>query len=130
MNLSEVNKKLVLLVGCASLAFLVAGCLGGNRRAATGKSAASGPFQGSYVRGLGNPHVVVENQSELTISLELSGPVNETLLVPPKSRSSVTVKPGPYHYHASCTSAQKSGEVHFSANHRYRWTFQVVTIRY
>lgn len=86
------------------------------------------PFRAQRVRGLGPPEVHIRNQSGKTITIRLTGPQTETFDVGPRDSATKKLQPGTYSYHASALGVvPSSGQETFNTDHRYTWTFTIVT---
>jgi hypothetical protein len=99
-------------------------------RPSTGSSqrSSSSPFTSTYVRGLGPPEVLINNQSGKTITLALSGPESYTFNVEAHYSDKVTIKAGTYSFTGSATGVSPcSGTETFQTDNRYTWTFIITT---
>lgn len=86
------------------------------------------PFRAQRVRGLGRPEIHIRNQSGKTITIRLTGPQTETFDVGPHDSAGKKLQPGTYSYHASALGVvPSSGQETFNTDHRYTWTFTIVT---
>ncbi|HUS73859.1 MAG TPA: YajG family lipoprotein [Sedimentisphaerales bacterium] len=86
------------------------------------------PFQSRYVRGLGPPEVFIKNQSSKNISINLTGPEEYSFILPPNDSIKKTIIAGSYSYRASAIGVQGcSGVETFDKDHRYTWTFMIVS---
>ena len=78
---------------------------------------------------VGDTHeeVVVDNLTDVPLSLRLSGAANLKLEVPAHHQRSIRMKPGSYAYQATALLAPPAGgSARFLEDHRYRWTFAIV----
>lgn len=86
------------------------------------------PFRARYVRGLGPPEVLIKNRSHKSITVSLSGPGEYSFTLPPNDSIKKTVTAGKYSYRASAIGVQGcSGLETFDRDHRYTWTFMIVS---
>jgi hypothetical protein len=84
----------------------------------------SSPFQAEYVESIENPEVVIVNQTQLDITIQVSGPASPTIVVPAGTAQSVSVPPGTYSYSASAPGVEgTTGSHQFDAHERYTWQF-------
>jgi len=85
-------------------------------------------FVSQLVQGLGDPEIVVTNDSDVTLELTLQGVVQAKLEVAPHTTASVRVKAGAYSYRAAGADIVPfDGGQAFDADHRYAFRFFVVT---
>ena len=83
-----------------------------------------GPFRTEYAADLPHSELVVENKSESTITLEMTGPEERKLIIPPNSTQSMTVIEGTYNYEASAPEATAASGS-FSFKKQYRYTLKI-----
>ena len=104
---------------------MVVGC-GTTAPPARAPKAGPSPFQEQVVEGLGDPEVVVENQSDRPFTLVLSGAGAHTLTIPPHDKRTVKLAAGSYTFHASAPDVKPlDGQHTFELDRRYSWTFFV-----
>lgn len=87
-------------------------------------SSAKGPFQATYDERLTKPEVVIRNDTDLEITVNLTGPSAAKLVVKPRQNDTVTLRAGTYNYVATAQRvAPAKGSTTFQKKHRYTWTF-------
>jgi uncharacterized lipoprotein YajG len=88
----------------------------------------SSPFRSSYIQGLGPPEVHIQNQSDKTITVSLTGLEEYSVDLLPHGSIKKVLKAGTYQYHASAFGVSPtSGTETFMTDHRYTWTFMIVS---
>jgi hypothetical protein len=116
------------ILGAVLLVVMLAGCTTTNYGSA---SRTSGPFQAQYNAQVQNPEIIIENNSSITITLNLTGPESETMVIGPHGSKKSTVLAGNYAYRASSPGVQSAtGNSTFEKHHQYTWTFSVQTVTY
>jgi hypothetical protein len=81
------------------------------------------------VAGLGDPELVIENDSDVNFTIVLNGAQSSTLEVPPHQKRSVRLKPGTYSYSGGAPDIiPVEGNETFAGDMRYSWRFFVKMI--
>jgi hypothetical protein len=110
----------------SSVAFAIT-CLGACYYSPRLSKAPQGALVAEEVQGLGEPQVVVDNHTDLTLTLKLSGAASRKLEVPPHHQRTIRMKPGSYAYEATALlTPPAAGQARFLADHRYTWSFAII----
>jgi hypothetical protein len=89
--------------------------------------APQGALVAEEVPGLGEPRVVVDNHTDVTLTLKLSGAASRRLEVPAHHQRTIRMKPGSYAYEATALlTPPAAGEARFLTDHRYTWSFAII----
>lgn len=84
------------------------------------------PFQSERVEGLGEPEIMVVNTTGHTITIVMTGPSDERLILPPNATQYARLRVGAYAFEASAPGlGNATGTNSFEPDHRYSWTFVV-----
>ena len=85
-----------------------------------------GPFQATYDEGLTNSEVIIQNDTGVLITVQLTGPTKASLKVKPHQSETVNLDPGTYTYKATADGVTPAtGKASFAKKHRYTWTFHM-----
>ncbi len=86
-------------------------------------SGPDGPFDVSTITST-NPKLVVQNDTDRTITVKASGPSKKTFTVKSKKSMSATVKSGQYHFVATAKGTKGcEGDVELKGFKQYKWVF-------
>jgi len=85
----------------------------------------NGPFQVSRTTSA-DPKLVVQNDTDRTITVKAQGPVAKTFTVPSRQNQWAMVKSGSYHFTASAPGVRGcEGNVSLSGFNQYKWIFVI-----
>lgn len=116
--------RLVLAIPLLSI---LIGC-GSSQPAPAAPQKAGSPFIAHRVEGLGNPEVTIENASDVTFTIVLTGATTEKLEIPPHQKRTLRLSAGTWAFDASAPNIfPVKGEEAFAHDMRYVWQFSVVT---
>ncbi len=85
------------------------------------------PFEETYDPSIGDPEVTIVNNTDVAITVTLSGPAYQTVEVAPYGNQTIVVPAGTYSFTGSAYGVlPTSGSDTFGSAYRYTWTFVIV----
>jgi len=86
-------------------------------------SGPDGPFDVSNIASK-DPKLVIQNETDRTITVKAQGPTNKTFVVASKKSKSGTVTSGSYHFIATAPGVKGcEGDVDLNGFKQYKWVF-------
>lgn len=85
-------------------------------------------FQKEKVVGLGDPQILIQNDSDYNLTVDITGPQAGSVVVAPRSTKAVKVPSGSYQVNAYFDNANVKpyqGSESFEYDYRYTWRFYI-----
>jgi len=132
------KKTLSIIIACAALLTLFSGC--NSLKGIAGNTSLSdiaglvnmgfgdgpdGPFKITKTTTK-NPTLVIQNDTDRTITVKATGPVKKTFVIKTKKSESAVVESGNYHFVATAPNTDGcQGDAELGTFKEYRWIFVI-----
>jgi hypothetical protein len=85
-------------------------------------------FGGEQISGNGPPELIVINDSDLEMTINVSGPESQSFTVAPREERTIRIAAGTYSLNASAPDVASTSRTELlQSDYVYRWTLSVVT---